>query len=525
MVGIYAFLDPKNEKNMSIQMTTSQTLRRVLHASVLMILATGFAAGGADQPTWGEPFSRNLVSSEQGLIDRCDPATGQNIRWSIEIGTSSYASPVVARGRVFIGTNNGVPKDPAHAGDRGVMLCLDEKNGRLVWQLVAPKREKDMFLDWPNTGITGAVTVEGDRVYMMSNRGEILCLDLQGLANGNDGPFTDEAAHLTPAGSAVEPLNATDADILWVFNPAQEAGVWNHDSAHACATLCGPYLYINSCNGVDNTHKLVRAPEAPSLLVLDKKTGRLVGRDQENMGPRIIHNTWSVPSLGEVGGRSMIFFGGGDAVCYAFETLSADAASTGTRFLKNLWRYDCDPEAPKEDIMRYQDNRKEGPSLISGMPVYHDGRVYVIASGDYWHGKPVSWLRCIDASGSGDITKSGAVWSFRMENICMGTPAVKDGLVYLTDCARNVHCLDARDGRVIWTHKTGGEFWGSALVADGKVYAGNRRGELVILAAGREKKVLSTANLGDPISCTPCAANGVVYVSTMTHLYALASGK
>ena len=105
------------------------------------------------------------------------PETGRNIKWSAELGTETHSTPVVAGGRVYIGTNNGHPRDPAQQGDRGVLMCFDEQTGRFLWQLVVPKRTEDIYYDWPNSGIASPVTVEGDRVYLVSNRGEVLCLE------------------------------------------------------------------------------------------------------------------------------------------------------------------------------------------------------------------------------------------------------------------------------------------------------------------------------------------------------------
>jgi outer membrane protein assembly factor BamB len=62
--------------------------------------------------------------------------------------------------------------------------------------------------------------------------------------------------------------------------------------------------------------------------------------------------------------------------------------------------------------------------------------------------------------------------------------------------------------------------WGSTLVADGKVYVGDEDGDFTVLAASKEKKVLSEVNLGAPVYSTPIAANGVIYVSSNTHLFA-----
>src|ERR1043166_8942186 len=156
------------------------------------------ATPAADQPQWGDGWSRNMVSSERNLPETFDPASGKNVKWSAELGTETHSSPVIAGGRVYIGTNNGHPRDPTHQGDRGVLMCFEERSVRFLWQLVVPKREEDIYFDWPQSGISSTATVEGERVYLVSNRGEVMCLDALGLGNGNDGPFQDEGLHMTP---------------------------------------------------------------------------------------------------------------------------------------------------------------------------------------------------------------------------------------------------------------------------------------------------------------------------------------
>ena len=76
----------------------------------------------------------------------------------------------------------------------------------------------------------------------------------------------------------------------------------------------------------------------------------------------------------------------------------------------------------------------------------------------------------------------------------------------------------------MWSHEVKGDFWATPLVADGKVYFATRRGEFLAFATGREKQLLGEVALGAPISATPVAANGVLYVATMTHLYAVQAG-
>ena len=487
----------------------------------LLLVSATFAA---DQPQWGQQYSRNMVSDETGLVDTFDPETGENVKWTAQLGSETHSTPIVAGGKVFIGTNNAKPRDPKHKGDRGILYCLDEKTGKLCWQLVVPKLTAvpmDVYLDWPRAGICSPVTVGGDKVYAMSNRGEVMCLDINGLADGNDGPFKDEARHMTPAEDEPLKLGPLDADVLWVFDVHNEVKTYPHDATHASILLDGDFLYLNTSNGVDNTHRANRSPDAPSLIVLDKKTGRLLAQDDEKMGRLTYHCTWSSPALGEVNGQKLIFFGGGDGVVYAFKALNSAPPEGTVKTLERVWKFDCDPSAPKENIHQYKNNRKEGPTNIKSMIVFDQGRVYVTAGGDIWWGKEKAWLKCIDASGTGDITRTGQLWSCPVGKHCVTTPAVCQGLVFVSDCEGFVYCVDAKTGQVHWKHDAGGEIWGSALIADGRVYVGTRRRGFWVFDASTEKKVRTSIRLDSNMNATITAANKTLYVTTMRKLYAV----
>jgi outer membrane protein assembly factor BamB len=520
------------------------------HASApVLFLASSLAldAGAADQPQWGQAWSRNMISTERGLPAVFDPQTGGNLRWTVRLGTESHSTPVVAGGRVYIGTNNGEPRDPKHAGDRGVLMCFDERDGKLLWQLVVPKREEDPYHDWPKSGISSPATIEGERVYIVDNRGVVLCLDTRGMANGNDGPFRDEGDYMTPRGTnaPLTPLapGPLDADILWQFNLTTGAGIWSHDAAHSSILIHGEHLYLNTGTGVDNTHKKIRTPDAPSLVVLDKRTGKYLARDGERIAPDIFHCTWSPPALGLVDGREQILFAAGNGIVYGFDllarslrrqpdqtSLDADnqsrvtsaATKPGTpAILRKLWQFDPDRSAPKTNVHRFNSNRREGPSNIYGMPVFADGKIFIAGGGDWFWGKNEAWLKCFEPGGAGDLGASALRWTYPLGRHTMCTPAVQGGLVFATDAQRTLHCVDARTGQAVWTHELKGEIWASALVADGKVFVGTRRGDFWVFAASREKRLLSTVELGAPISATATAANGALYVATMTHLYAV----
>ena len=503
-------------------MLKEKMLSNLLIPTLIFGLIVISAVNADDQPQWGQRYSRNMVSDETHLPDTFDPETGKNIKWIADLGTQTYSTPVVANGRVLIGTNNDIPRDPRHKGDRGVLLCLDEKDGSLCWQLIVPKLKPNLYRDWPRSGICSPATVEGDTVYIVSNRGEVMCLDLNGLANGNDGPYRDEARHMTPRKAEPLELSKTDADIIWLYDIRNESGVHQHDAAHSSILLHGRYLYVNTSNGINDRHKFIPAPDAPSLIILDKTTGRLVAQDNEHIGPRIFHSTWSSPALGKVNGRSLVFFCGGDGICYTFDALNPTTRIQQVQKIKNIWKYDCDPESPKENVHQYMRNRNVSPSNVKSMPVFHDDRLYITHGGDIWWGKNQSWLKCIDATADDDATNSRELWSYELnKGHCCSTPSVHDGLVFVADCEGYIHCVDAKTGNPYWTHDTGNEIWASTLVADGKIYIGTRRGNFRVFAADRNKKIISSIKLDSPIHGSPVAANGVLYIATMKKLYAV----
>ncbi|GIT38196.1 MAG: hypothetical protein Ct9H300mP7_1170 [Verrucomicrobiota bacterium] len=62
--------------------------------------------------------------------------------------------PTISNGRIFVGTNNDSMRDPKHPGDRSILLCLDEKSGEFLWQLVIPKLKSGKVNDWESLGFS-----------------------------------------------------------------------------------------------------------------------------------------------------------------------------------------------------------------------------------------------------------------------------------------------------------------------------------------------------------------------------------
>src|SRR5438045_892142 len=103
------------------------------------LLACGLVSHAEDWPQWGgnDP-GRNMYSPAKNLpasfnpgklksgSEEIDMSTTKNVRWVAKLGSQSYGNPVVANGKIYVGTNNETPRNKKHVGDRSILLCLDE---------------------------------------------------------------------------------------------------------------------------------------------------------------------------------------------------------------------------------------------------------------------------------------------------------------------------------------------------------------------------------------------------------------
>tara|TARA_B100000161_G_scaffold262054_1_gene231292 strand:+ start:5689 stop:7194 length:1506 start_codon:yes stop_codon:yes gene_type:complete len=486
-----------------------------------------FTLNAEDWPIWGKDGSRNMVSIETGVSFEFDPGemsddevvdmqTTKNIKWVAKLGSQAYGNVTIGNGRVFVGTNNESPRDLGKKGDRGVVMCLDEKTGELKWQLVIPKLGAGKVSDWEYIGICSSAAVEGDKVYVVTNRCEVVCLDINGLADGNDGPFKNEDEYIKPKGLSDELNTKLDADILWMYDMRDELGVFPHNVTSSSPVIVGENVYVATSNGVDWSHTNIPSPLSPSWISLNKNTGELVGEDGSGASQFALHAAWSSLTFGRVNNQEMLFWGGTDGICYGYKNKTIKDED-GYELYEPLWKVDCNEPSYRKD----KEGKKipyatpPGPSELIGTPVLYKDKIYCAIGQDPEHGDGVGRLSCIDAK-NGNV-----IWKYTDVGRTISTVSVADDLVYLAEYAGLIHCLDANSGKVYWTHDSFSRIWGSTLVANGKVILGNEDGDILIMDHGKTKPKVKTVDMGAPVYSSPVVANGVLYIGTQTHLYAI----
>lgn len=497
--------------------------------------AAAAAAGKSDWTMWGGSPSRNMVSSAAGLDLSFEPAEspaeGKNLVWTAPLGSQTYGNPIVAEGRVLVGTNNGGEYRPNHKGDRGCVLCFDEKDGTFLWQLTREKLPQGRVNDWPEQGVCSTPCVENGLVYVATNRCELMCIDLEGFHDGeNDGPYKDEVD-----------TEKLDADIVWSLDMIDELGVFPHNLATSSPVIHGDMIFMLTSNGVDEAHLEVPSPRAPCFIAVNKKTGEVIWEDNspalDSKAPapfdNILHGQWGSPALGEVDGKLQVFMPGGDGVLYTYDAKSGEL----------VWWFDLNPKDSAWEL----GGRGTRNAIIS-TPVFKDNSVLLAVGQDPEHGEGVGHLYRIDATKKGDIStqvadgdgwkanpNSGQIWEYGgidadgsitgEENglifrRTISTVAVDNGLVYAPDLSGFLHCIDFKTGEKKWVFDSFAAVWGSPMVVDGRVLMGDEDGEMVILEAGPEMKEIETKVFNSSIYSTPTIANGLMFVSDRSRLYA-----
>lgn len=494
-----------------------------------------------DWVMYGGTPARNFVNlAARNLpvkwVDDDDEIKKEFVLWSAELGSKAYGGPVVAGDKVIVGTNNQRPRDKAGFNEKGepidlgVIMTFDRANGTFLWQSVFKKLAAGQVQDWPKEGICSTPVVEGDRLYYVSNRCELVC-------------------------------STTGGKIEWKLDMIGKLGVFPHNLATCSPLLIGEYLWLETSNGVDEFHINVPAPKAPSFIKVSKKDGDVVwqnnmptvkltevaqnAEDQKaffkvliNRGDLIQHGQWSNPAFAEVDGVAQVVFPGGDGWIYSFDL-------TG----KLLWKFDCNPKDAE-----YHLGGKGTRNDFIATPVIYQNKVYIGVGQDPEHLKGVGHLWCIGMTKRGDVSpelvtdnsvwppktkanpNSAMVWHYGgyttpedrkklQRNFYFGrtmsTCAIKDDILYIAELEGYLHCLDANTGKAFWVHDTKAQTWSSTYWADNKVYLGNESGTLFVFAHGKEKKLLAENAMGARVRATPVAAGNVLYVMTENKLWAL----
>ena len=426
-----------------------------------------------------------------------DISTGRNIVWSVELGHPTYGRPVVAGDAVYVGTDNARHMNPDFQEESGVLMAFRATDGAFLWQDVAPRVDRGLR-EFVLPSTTSAAYVEGNRLFYVTAECQLRSLDTQGFRDGeNTGPYREEIFQDSAA-----------ADIAWELDMCSRLGVFLHEASNSDVLPVGDLLMVSTSNGQNEGHLRVPSPRAPSLIAVDKHSGEVIWR-AIGAGAQVLHGQWSSPVAANVSGRMLVLFGGGDGWLRAYDAASGH----------EVWRFDGNPKdarwLPRPGVL--------SRSSIIASPVFADGRVFIAMGQSPGHGNGPSLIHAISPNGQGDVTGSRLLWTSREVGRVVGTPMVKDGLLYVADLGGTIHCLDAATGAHVWKHETDEEIWGCLLLAGDRLYVGTAEGNMTVLRAGRRKELLAQIEMDAALYSRPALVGDALYLATARRLYLIAA--
>jgi outer membrane protein assembly factor BamB len=478
---------------MSLRLLSALTLL----AGCVALTAADKPAGG-DWPMFGGTPSRNMVNTTaRGLPTEWGAKKdGKNVKWVADVAGTNYLPVAVAGGQVYVATGNNKPRDPKVTGPKWVLACFRESDGHFLWQIAEDLPDVLIDAGGKQEGLLSTPVIDGDRLYFVTPAAEAICADAKGK-------------------------------IVWRLDMAKELKVSVCAAAFCSPLVVGDLVYVVTGNGkkYSELNNPVPQPKAPSFAAINKQTGK-VAWSSDLPGDRIMEGTWTSPVYAQVGGKGQVIFSGGDGWIYA---LAPDKGEL-------IWKFDINEKGEA-----FAPGKMRGANYLMA-PAVAGNRLYGGTGQQPFDNAGAGRFWCMDMTKSGDVSaeaeagkpnpNSAAVWKYGGDAAkgadrtylfarSISTPAVHDGLVYTADIDGFVYCFDAADGKLHWQEDLKSSVLSSPLCVDGKVYVGDTQGNVHIFAHGKEKKLLNKVDMDEGINAAPVVANGVLYVLTDKHLFAI----
>lgn len=435
---------------------------------MILLLILALPALSNEWPSFRGPAAAG-VADGQHLPDAWDGSKDTQIKWKTRIPGLAHSSPIMWGNRIFVTTavssRANATFKPGLYGDGTASDDLSVHQ----WQVISVDGRSGRIL-WTRTAYEGAPK---EKRHIKSTY-------------ASSSPATNGRVVVALFGS--QGLYAYDfaGQLLWTKDLGRiDAGAYDapdYEWGTASSPIIHKNMVIVQCDQQKNSF----------MLAADIKTGETLWKAERDE-----ISSWASPNVFTLAGRE-------ELVTNAPNLIRGYDPKTG----KELWRLG-------------------GSSRITApTPIFTQQLIYV-ASGR----RPDAPIFAIRPGATGDITpgrrqgqSEWVVWRKQQRGSYMPTPIIYRDLFYVIGNAGIFDCYDAATGEEIYRERIphqGAGFSASPVAADGRIYLPSEDGDIFVVQAGRQFKLLGRNPMGEPLMATPALAGGMMVVRGEKHLFAI----
>ena len=419
----------------------------------------------------------------------------KNVVWQVEV-PRGHSSPCLWGDKIFL---------TGQDGEKLVTLCLNRGTGKELWRAAAPVAKLETT---HRIGSPAAPTpcADGERVYVYFGSFGVIAYDFAGKEVWRKelpAPVVEFGTGASPLLAQGKVILVADQDMgshLLALDAKTGAQVWRTERPEFRRSFSTPFLWDH-----DGIAEIIVA-------------GSLWVRSYEVKDGR---ERWSSRGMARVSNASPVAgdgllivsswnVGGDEGDRVKMEPFVPFAATYDTDKDGTLSR-DEFPAGKVKDRFSQMDADKDG--LVT--------RAEYETMSDMFD-QAVNQIFAIKPNGYGDITETHVAWKVDKHLPYVSSPLFYDGRVYTIKNGGLASCYDAKSGAQHYQAErmdASGDYYSSAVAADGRIYVASQRGTVVVIAAGDALKVLARNDLREPIFATPAIIDGRLYLRTEKHLF------
>ena len=474
--------------------------RKLRHSHlVVAIVLLPLVAAAEDWPQFRGPNASGVSTSNKPLPTEF--SLEENLHWSVQLG-DGIGSPIVCGGKVYATAMT--------ADEKLGIFAFDAATGKEIWKSEFDTGKLPRITP-PNSHASATPACDGERVYV----------------------------HFSTLGLLA--LNAATGELAWEYKLPLPAYLMDWGSGSS------PILYEDLVifNQDDDL--------APALFAIDKHTGKLRWKTER---PDMLAG-YSIPVVCESDGRTDLVVGGtGRLVGYDPATgkerwtantlprtlmtspvvrdgiiyISVQSYGDETRTLKYALLEWLDTnqdgelsraEIPKEFHPRFDRSDKDGSGVLSGSEV---DTAFQSAENLVGGGTTIQAVR---GGGSGDVTQTHVLWNLHNRSPSnLSSPLVIGEQLFVVKKGGLSSSFDVSTGKTHWELsriRNIGDYYGSPVAGDGKIYVPGENGFIVVLKQGPKLKFLAKNDIGESCLATPAIADGRIFVRGRQSLFCFSS--